>query len=79
MSEFKADEIIVDLKGLSCPIPMLKTNKALQAAAAGNILRIEVTDPGSKSDMPALLKRSGDELLEVREDDGLYTFIVKKT
>lgn len=72
-----ADET-VDLKGLNCPMPMLKTKKALQAAAPGKILKVEITDSGSKSDMPALLKRSGDELLETVEDGGVFTFYIKK-
>jgi tRNA 2-thiouridine synthesizing protein A len=69
---------IVDLKGLNCPMPMLKTKKALQGATAGTIMQIEITDSGSKNDMPALLKRSGDELLDLKEDGGVYTFIIKK-
>jgi tRNA 2-thiouridine synthesizing protein A len=77
MNDMQADEL-VDLKGLSCPMPMLKTRKALQTIAPGKILRIEITDAGSKSDMPALLKRSGDELLEVRENGGVFTFLIKK-
>jgi tRNA 2-thiouridine synthesizing protein A len=77
MNDIKADEVI-DLKGLNCPMPMLRTKKALQNAAAGKILQVEITDAGSKSDMPALLKRSGDELLEVMEQGGVYTFLVKK-
>jgi tRNA 2-thiouridine synthesizing protein A len=77
MSDIKPDEII-NLKGLNCPMPMLKTKKALQNAATGKVLQVEITDAGSKSDMPALLKRSGDELLEVKEKDGVYTFLVRK-
>jgi len=77
MSDIIADEV-VDLKGLNCPMPMLKTKKALQGAAAGRIMQIEITDAGSKTDMPALLKRSGDELLELRENDGVYIFLIKK-
>ena len=77
MSDIIVDEV-VDLKGLNCPMPMLKTKKALQGAASGRILQIEITDSGSKTDMPALLKRSGDELLELKEDGGVYTFLVKK-
>jgi tRNA 2-thiouridine synthesizing protein A len=77
MSEIIVDEV-VDLKGLNCPMPMLKTKKALQGAASGRILQIEITDSGSKTDMPALLKRSGDELLELKEDGGVFTFLVKK-
>jgi tRNA 2-thiouridine synthesizing protein A len=77
MSDITVDEI-VDLKGLNCPMPMLKTKKALQGAASGRIMQIEITDSGSKTDMPALLKRSGDELLDVKEDGGVFTFLVKK-
>jgi len=77
MSDITVDEI-VDLKGLNCPMPMLKTKKALQGAASGRIMQIEITDSGSKTDMPALLKRSGDELLDVKEDGGVFTFFVKK-
>ncbi len=77
MSDIIVDEI-VDLKGLNCPMPMLKTKKALQGAAAGMIMQIEITDSGSKNDMPAFLKRSGDELLESKEDGGVYTFLIKK-
>jgi tRNA 2-thiouridine synthesizing protein A len=77
MNDITIDEI-VDLKGLNCPMPMLKTKKALQGAAAGTIMQIEITDSGSKTDMPALLKRSGDELLDLKEDGGVYTFIIKK-
>ena len=77
MNAITVDQI-VDLKGLNCPMPMLKTKKALQGAAAGTIMQIEITDSGSKTDMPALLKRSGDELLDLKEDGGVYTFIIKK-
>lgn len=77
MSDITPDEV-VDLKGLNCPMPMLKTKKALQGADSGKILKVEITDAGSKTDMPALLKRSGDELVEMNEDGGVYTFIIKK-
>ena len=77
MTDYTPDEVI-DLKGLNCPMPMLKTKKALQNTEAGKILEFDITDAGSKTDMPALLKRSGDELLEVIEEDGVFKFIVKK-
>jgi TusA-related sulfurtransferase len=77
MSDIKADEV-VDLKGLSCPMPMLKTRKALKGAESGKILQVVITDAGSKADMPALLKTSGDELLASEEDNGVFTFFIKK-
>ena len=69
---------VVDLKGLNCPMPVLKTKKALDKADAGKILRIDITDAGSKSDLPAMLKRTGNELLNMTEDAGVYSFYVKK-
>ena len=78
MSDITPDEVI-DLKGLSCPMPMLKTKKALQNTESGKILQVDVTDAGSKNDMPALLKSSGDELMEMIEADGVYTFYIKKS
>ncbi|MCF6289839.1 MAG: sulfurtransferase TusA family protein [Desulfobacterales bacterium] len=77
MSEITVDQV-VDLRGLNCPMPMLKTKKALQGIDSGKVLKVEITDAGSKSDMPALLKRSGDELLETSENGDVYTFIIKK-
>ena len=78
MNNLTPDEVI-DLKGLSCPMPMLKTKKALQNTEPGKILQVDVTDAGSKNDMPALLKSSGDELMEMIEADGVYTFYIKKS
>ena len=69
---------VVDLKGLNCPMPVLKTKKALDKADAGKILGIDITDAGSKSDLPAMLKRTGNELLNMTEDAGVYSFYVKK-
>ena len=77
MNNLTPDEVI-DLKGLSCPMPMLKTKKALQNTESGKILQVDVTDAGSKTDMPALLKSSGDELVEMKEADGVFTFFIIK-
>jgi len=78
MSDITPDQVI-DLKGLSCPMPMLKTKKALQASEAGKILQVIITDAGSKTDMPALLKASGDELLKMEEASGVFSFYLKKS
>jgi tRNA 2-thiouridine synthesizing protein A len=77
MSTITPDEV-VDLKGLNCPMPVLKTKKALDKTAGGKILQIEITDAGSKSDIPAMVKRTGNELLEMTEEGGVYTFYIKK-
>jgi tRNA 2-thiouridine synthesizing protein A len=77
MSDITPDEV-VDLKGLNCPMPVLKTKKALDNAGGGKILRIDLTDAGSKSDIPAMVKRTGNELLEMTEADGVISFFIKK-
>jgi len=77
MSNITPDEV-VDLKGLNCPMPVLKTKKALDNAGGGKILRIDLTDAGSKSDIPAMVKRTGNELLEMTEADGVISFFIKK-
>ncbi len=68
----------VDLKGLSCPMPVLKTKKALDSLAPGQILFVEATDKGSKADIPAMLKRTGNELLEAEENGDVFFFLIKK-
>ncbi len=78
MDKSKAN-ISVDLKGLSCPMPVLKTKKALDSLAPGQILFVEATDKGSKADIPAMLKRTGNELLETEEDGNVFAFLIKKT
>jgi len=77
MSTVKPDSI-ADLKGLSCPMPVLKTKKALQALASGQVLQVDLTDAGSKSDLPAMLNRTGDELLAVNENGNVITFLIRK-
>jgi TusA-related sulfurtransferase len=71
-------QVTLDLKGLSCPMPVVKTKKALDSMQAGQVLFVEVTDKGSKADIPAMLKRTGNELLEVEEKDNVFNFLIKK-
>ncbi|MBI4689105.1 MAG: sulfurtransferase TusA family protein [Nitrospirae bacterium] len=73
-----ANNVTADLKGLSCPMPVLKTKKALDGLKPGQVLLVEVTDAGSKSDIPAMLKRTGNELIELKESGGVFTFLIKK-
>lgn len=77
MADVKPDKS-EDLKGLNCPMPVLKTKKALDSLMPGQVLKVDITDPGSKSDIPAMLKRTGNELIEVNEAGGVFTFLIKK-
>ena len=77
MADIKVDKTL-DTKGLNCPMPVLKTKKALDEVSAGQILEVISTDPGSKSDIPALLNRLGHDLLETKEEGSTITFYIKK-
>ncbi|HXX57924.1 MAG TPA: sulfurtransferase TusA family protein [Thermodesulfovibrionales bacterium] len=70
--------VSIDLKGLNCPMPVLKTKKALDSMQPGQVLFVEATDKGSKADIQAMLKRTGNELLEMDEKENILTFFIKK-
>jgi len=78
MSDVKFDQVL-DAKGMSCPLPILKTKKAVEALSKDQVLKVETTDPGSKNDMAAWAKRTGNEILKVEEGSGTFTFFIKKT
>lgn len=77
MSDIKVDKIL-DAKGLSCPLPIVKTKKAVEALLKNQVLQVETTDPGSKNDMVSWAKRTGNEILKVEEASGAFTFFIKK-
>ncbi|QWR76102.1 sulfurtransferase TusA family protein [Candidatus Magnetomonas plexicatena] len=77
MADIKADQVL-DTKGLNCPMPVLKTKKALDGIDSGKVLEVISTDAGSKSDIPALLSRLGHELLETKENGNVISFFIKK-
>jgi tRNA 2-thiouridine synthesizing protein A len=77
-ADIKFDQVL-DAKGLSCPLPILKTKKAVEALTKGQILKVESTDAGSKNDMTSWAKRTGNELVKMEEGGGTFTFYIKKT
>jgi tRNA 2-thiouridine synthesizing protein A len=68
----------LDARGLNCPLPILRTKKALAELAAGSVLKVIATDPGSVKDMTAFAKQTGNELISSAEAGGEYTFFMKK-
>lgn len=68
----------LDAKGLSCPMPVVKAKKAIDELQSGQILQIDATDKGAKSDLAAWAKSSGNELLEEAEEDDVLKFWIKK-
>lgn len=79
MSDVIKEDETLDAKGLSCPLPILKTKKAMEALSKGRVLKVETTDPGSKNDMASWAKRVGNEILKIEEESGTFTFFIKKT
>ncbi|HIE33040.1 MAG TPA: sulfurtransferase TusA family protein [Thermodesulfobacteriaceae bacterium] len=75
--DIKAD-MTIDCKGLSCPMPLLKTKKAIQKLQSGQILEVLGTDPGSRNDIPGWCERAGHEFLGVKEDAGFMRFYIRK-
>ena len=67
-----------DASGLACPLPIVKTKKALSDMASGQVLRVVSTDPGSVSDMAAFAEQTGNQLLEQVNQDKKYVFFLKK-
>ncbi len=70
---------VLDAKGLSCPIPILKTKKAMDGLATGQVLKVEATDPGSQKDMPAWASRAGAEILKMERTADTFTFFIRKS
>lgn len=68
----------LDARGLNCPLPILRTKKALAEMASGEVLKVIATDPGSVKDMQAFAKQTGNELVNSAEAGGEYTFYMKK-
>ncbi len=69
----------LDAKGLNCPLPVLKTKKALKGLNAGDTLEMISTDAGSLKDIEALCRSSGDKILESGENGGEYRFLIEKS
>jgi tRNA 2-thiouridine synthesizing protein A len=67
-----------DASGLACPLPIVKTKKALADMASGTVLKVVATDPGSVADMAAFAEQTGNALLESGTENGKFVFFLKK-
>lgn len=71
-------DAVLDAKGLNCPLPILKTKKALQGIQIGQVLEVLATDPGSVADFQAFCRQTGNELVESNQHGDIYKFLVKR-
>ena len=67
----------LDLKGMSCPLPLLKAKQALNKMSSGQVLRVLATDPGSVRDFASFAKISGHTLVSSEEQDGVFIHTVQ--
>lgn len=68
----------LDARGLNCPLPIIKTKKALNDLGSGQVLRVTSTDSGSLRDMEAFARQTGNALLSSAQDGDAYVFFLKK-
>ena len=68
----------LDVKGLNCPLPILRAKKALTDMTSGQILRVVATDPGSVKDFAAFCKQTGNALLSSDDNGREFTFMISK-
>jgi tRNA 2-thiouridine synthesizing protein A len=74
--DIKPDQVL-DCRGLSCPMPILKTKKTMGGMKSGQVLEVQSTDPGTKNDLPAFAKRAGHEYLGEKEEQGFVRFYLR--
>ena len=68
----------LDARGLNCPLPILKTKKALAEMTSGQVLRVTATDPGSVRDFQAFARQTGNELVSHSEENKEYIFLMRR-
>jgi len=69
----------LDARNLSCPLPILRTKKALNAMNSGELLQIQATDPGSVNDLSSFCEQTGNELVSSEEGENEFIFVIRKT
>ncbi|GAA5784500.1 hypothetical protein GCM10007860_34090 [Chitiniphilus shinanonensis] len=70
--------LAIDLSGLNCPLPILRTKKALANLASDELLAVTCTDPATPTDFAAFCRQTGNELVESTTQDGKFHFLIKK-
>jgi tRNA 2-thiouridine synthesizing protein A len=68
----------IDVKGKACPIPVVKTAKAMKELSSGDVLEVFATDPGVEPDMHAWSKQTGNDLISIDQDSGVFRVLLRK-
>ena len=73
-----AGETLLDVKGMNCPLPVLRANRALRGLAAGDKLRVLATDRASVADFRAFCRETGHTLVSFSEESGVFSFTIRR-
>lgn len=68
----------LDVRGLNCPLPILRTKKALSEMTSGQVLRVQATDPGAVRDFEAFARQTGNTLLSSAEQGDVFEFVFRR-
>ena len=68
----------MDLKGLPCPMPVVKVSKGMKDVQVGQVVEAVTTDPGALADFPAWARTSGNEILKTEQESGIIRFFIKR-
>lgn len=77
--ETQAATLVVDAKGLACPMPIFRAKKGLGTVEVGQVIEVLCTDPGSLADFKAFANSTGHELLLAEENQKVYRFLLRRT
>jgi len=78
MSEAITADKVMDLKGLPCPMPVVKISKGIKDVKVGQVIEALTTDPGALADFPAWARSSGNEIIKTEQDNGVIRIFVKR-
>ncbi len=77
--ETEAAALVVDARGLACPMPIFKAKQGLKSVEVGQVVEVLCTDPGSLADFTAFAHATGHELLAAQSQDAIYRFVLRRT
>ncbi len=77
MTTLQEDKVL-DCSGALCPVPVIKTSKAIKEVQIGQVLKMIATDPGAPPDMEAWCRQTGNELLDSHQESGKFIFYFRR-
>jgi tRNA 2-thiouridine synthesizing protein A len=78
MTDVLQPDRVLDCSGLLCPLPVIRTSKAIKEIAIGQVLKVIATDPGAPADMEAWARQTENELIDAHEENGKYVFFFRR-